>query len=62
MKKENCEHWWGYRHYFGKWEIEEQGNLMNHSYNPPARQGFWIKQKRVCQSCGFIEIDYKELI
>jgi len=62
MKNEKCERWWGDNHYFSKWEIEEQGNLMNYRYNPPIRQGFWIKQKRICKKCGFVEIDYKEII
>ena len=62
MKKETCEKWYGTKHTFGKWKIVEEGNMMNHHFNPPIRNGFWVKQERVCEVCNYKEIDFNEEI
>ncbi len=61
-KPKSCRSFWGTNHDFGKWEVVDEGELKSVRHNPPITIGFWIKQKRTCRRCGFVELDYQEKI
>lgn len=48
-----CQNLFKSEHNFGRWEKFEEGNIIN-SVSKEI-QGSFVRQKRICQDCHFIE-------
>lgn len=54
-----CDRWYGKSHAWGKWEGAGDHQLERKS--DKGIVGRLLYQKRVCQRCGFVEINKQEL-
>jgi hypothetical protein len=52
--KKKCEHWFGSRHSFSNWQVQEK-RILKDSEN--CLVGECIIQERKCNECGYIQID-----
>ncbi len=43
-------------HDFENWEKDDEGNLSSDK----KVVGYWIRQRRQCKRCKYIEIDFQE--
>ena len=49
---DSCDRWWGKSHRWGRWEVENEAELLE---SKNFSVGTMITQKRKCERCGFVE-------